>query len=156
MGLLRRIYGTRAGQLAPDLRREVEAEGVVLLRERVRGTVTYRHYRRPGMRTQLQKVGMTWALALTERRLLLDGPPHLGLDLPWAEAAFLEVAADDDRVCLAVSDAARLHPRTSGRVELRVRTDDPAGLVATIAALRGRAAAATATAVPPPAPPPPA
>ena len=57
MNPFRRILlGT--GCLPDELRGEVMAEGVLLLEEGLRGSVTYRHYRAPGRRANWSKSGL--------------------------------------------------------------------------------------------------
>jgi hypothetical protein len=119
-----------------DQKRALELEGVVLVQEALNGSVTYRHYRRPGSRSSYRKEGLSLAIALTDRRLLVIGPRY-PLDVEWAAAGALEITPETDGLRIAY-DAEDLFPDQSGRVELFLHTEDGPGLATQIHALRSR------------------
>jgi hypothetical protein len=119
IGALRR-WREQRGRLPQALRAELEAEGVLLLEERLKGSATYRQYQVPGQRAASGVESVLASLALTRRRLvvhgtrgaLLNAPVERGGDVAWdvEEAGRL-------RLRFEVSD---FDPHRSGSVELRL------------------------------------
>jgi hypothetical protein len=114
------------GTLPDDLRAQLTAEGLDQEEEGIRGTVTYRHYRAPRRRSSWRRQWIRAALAISDRRLLVavNGRPFV--DVPWDDPRLeqMEVAVEGDRLLIAF-DPALFDERTSGRVELRLRTAHP-------------------------------
>ena len=130
MGLLRRLF-LGSGKLPDDLRASVLAEGPSVLEDGLTGSITYRHYRAPGKRTNWQKVGIAGAIAVTSRRLVVWGGRSKQIDVPFTDPRFaqFEIAAErPDRLLLAY-DAEAFSDARSGRVEIRLRCPN-AGQVA--------------------------
>jgi hypothetical protein len=127
-----------SGALSAAVRASLDAEGMLLLDERLRGSLTYRHYRAPGRRSSWRKVSTAGAIAVTEQRLLVwtGGTTHI--DVPHKDPlrAAIEVTVDKPgRICFAY-DAHAFHDDRSGQVEVRLKTaraDEIAGLLATTA-----------------------
>ena len=75
MNPLRQLFvGT--GQQPASRRPELMAEGVLFLEEGLRGSITYRNYRRPRFRAALGKRAVTGTIAVTPQR----GRPAVGGD----------------------------------------------------------------------------
>jgi hypothetical protein len=92
MNPFRRILlGT--GCLPDELRGEVMAEGVLLLEEGLRGSVTYRHYRAPGRRANWSKSSLYTALAVTTARVVVASGRGKTVDCPRDQDG-LEVSTD--------------------------------------------------------------
>jgi hypothetical protein len=122
MNPFRRILlGT--GCLPDELRGEVMAEGVLLLEEGLRGSVTYRHYRAPGRRANWSKSGLYTALAVTSARVVVASERGKTVDCPRDQDG-MEVSTDGPDRLLLVFDAAKLSHQRSGRVEVRLRLPD--------------------------------
>src|SRR5215212_1970926 len=67
---LRRVF-LGSGRLPDDLRRSLDAEGVLLLEEGLPGTVTYINYRAPHQYSSWRKVPFAGSIAITGRRLVV-------------------------------------------------------------------------------------
>jgi hypothetical protein len=120
-----------SGDFPEDLRSTLLAEGVVVMDEDRRGSITYRHYRAPGRRYGWRKVGMKGAVAVTAERVVVWGARGLQIDVPLRAPLIhaLEPSVEEpDRLVIAY-DANAFHPDRSGRVEVRLRTAE-AGRVA--------------------------
>ena len=111
----------RDGRFPDSFYELLNAEGIALLEEDVKIAITYRRHGR--------KRTMRGAIAVTERRLAVWGAPGKQIDVPFADPKFgaLEFSADDG--LLIAFDAAALDAKQSGRVEIRLRTADPARIV---------------------------
>ena len=66
--ILYRLFGV--GKIPAQWRATIESEGIVLIDEGIRGTVTYRDFRSPGRRASWKKSAFSGAIALTRTRLL--------------------------------------------------------------------------------------
>ena len=113
-----RSWRERRGRLPDKLRAELEAEGVELLEERVGAMVIYRGYEVPGQRPQSGVQKGLVALALTERRLVVQGTSGIRLDVPRGAA----VTTGDPGEVRLTYDAATANPPRSGEIELRLQT----------------------------------
>ena len=116
-GFFRRWRAAR-GTLPNALRAELEGEGLVLVEERIEGTVTYRAYEALGQRPRSGVQATVAALALTSKRLVVRGTQCVQLDAP---PGILTVSDEAGELVLAY-DAGDLYPTRSGSVELRLRT----------------------------------
>jgi hypothetical protein len=114
------------GTLPDDLRAQLTAEGLDQEEEGVRGTITYRHYRSPRRRSSWRRQWIRAALAISDRRLLVAIRGRPVVDVPWDDHRLdeMEIAVEDDRLLIAF-DPGLFDERTSGRVELRLRTAHP-------------------------------
>jgi hypothetical protein len=117
IGALRR-WRERRGRLPDDLRAELEAEGLELLEERVQAMVIYRGYEAPGQRPRSGVQNGLVAIALTPRRLLVQGTGGIRLAIPHGAAVTTEGPGE---VRLKY-DAASAQPPRAGEIELRLQT----------------------------------
>ena len=124
-----RRWRARRGTLPDALRAELEAEGLALLEERIPTTVIYRGYEFPGQRARSGHQTGLASLALTGRRLLVQGTGNIRLEVPRG-ADWLEVTIDDS-LKLAY-DAGAEHPNRSGDVELLLDTPRAAEIHASL------------------------
>ena len=127
--LLYRLF--KIGRVPWRLLAALQAEGLVLLDEGLRGSVGYRSFRAPGKRFSRRREWFTGALALTRVRFaaFAYGRRLVNVPLDDPRLAEIEVRAETPGSLLAAFDAGLFHPERSGRVEIRFRTD----LAATIA-----------------------
>ena len=124
-----RRWRARRGTLPDALRAELEAEGLELLEERMPTTVIYRGYEFPGQRPRSGHQTGLASLALTGRRLLVQGTGNIRLEVPRG-ADWLEVTIDD---CLKLAyEAGAEHPNRSGDVELQLDTPRAAEIHASL------------------------
>jgi len=122
---------TGSGELPAPLRAELDAEGLLLLEETLPGSITFRHYRAPGRRDSLRKVAISGAIAVTAGRLVVcvRASKHIDVSRSGPLWSAIEVAVDKPgRVCFAY-DAAAFSTERSGRVEVRLCTEQAARVV---------------------------
>lgn len=133
MGFFRRLlFGS--GRLPRMVRDQVAGEDVLLLEEDLGGSITYRHYKAPGKRARLKKVGIAGAFCVTDRRLLVWGARAKLVDVPRDDNRFaaIEVEAEEPDRVLFAWEAGLFHDNRSGRVEVRlhpVKADQVVALV---------------------------
>jgi hypothetical protein len=130
VGIFSRFF--YSGKLPDPLRAELEAEGVVLLEEGLRGTLTYRNYRAPGRRYGMRKVRIAGVIAVTRLRVVVWGAGRQ-VDVPLGYPG-VEVARDGEEKVMVAFDASAFHTDRSGRVEVRLRTPSAARIVELCAA----------------------
>jgi hypothetical protein len=130
MGLLRRLF-LGSGRFPEDVRTTLVAEGPSVLEEGLAGSITYRHYRAPGTRSNWRKVGITGAIAVTDRRLVVWGGRDKQIDIPLGDERFaqLEISLDPPDRVLFACDAETFSDSRSGRVEIRLRCPRAAQVV---------------------------
>ena len=127
IGALRRRR-ERRGRLPDKLRAELEAEGLELLEERVEAMVIYRGYEFPGQRPRSGHQKGLAAIALTGRRLVVEGTGGISLEVPRGAA----VTREDPGEVRLTYDAAAAHPNRAGEIELRLRTPRAEAVHATL------------------------
>jgi hypothetical protein len=125
VGIFSRFF--LSGKFPDPLRAEIDAEGVVLLEEGLRGTLTYRNYRAPGRRYGLRKARIVGAVAVTRRRVVVWGAGRQ-VDVPLGYPG-VEVARDGEEKVMFAFEASAFHADRSGRVEVRLRTPSAARIV---------------------------
>jgi hypothetical protein len=120
VGRLKQWWRKR-GALPEELRAELEAEGIELLEEGLRGTVLFRGYVILGQRPRSGHQNVTATLALTGRRLLVHGTGTVRLEAPRGAEWLEHGLAAPDQLRLAY-DAAAAYPQRAGEVELLLST----------------------------------
>jgi hypothetical protein len=118
MNLIARLFPN-----APTLRGRLTADGLVLLEERLRGSVTYRDYKAPGRRDTLTRRGARWAVGITRKGMLVDGSLGTFIDTVWTDPRLsaVQVSASGDELLVAF-DASTFHDDRSGKVEIRAHS----------------------------------
>lgn len=111
-----------SGRLPKMVRDQVAGEDVQLLAEGLTGTITFRKYREPGKRSRLKKVGVSGAVCVTDKRLLVWGARGKLVDVPREDERFgaIEVEAEEPDKVLFAWEASLFHDNRSGRVEVRL------------------------------------
>ncbi len=138
MGFLARLLGLGDGRLSPQLRAELEAEGLVLIEEGLGGSLRYTHFKAPGRRFHGKVTPERIGLGISEERFVLycrSGRAEL-VDSPFSNPRLqaVEITAEEDRLEILV-DYDRLEvPKTSGQVRIRVRTPAAARIAAELRA----------------------
>ena len=116
-----------SGELRPELRRELESEGLVLLEEGVSGSVRYTHFKAPGRRFHGKVTPERMALGISRKRFVVyckSGRAKL-VDSPFTSADLrgIDVSPDgDDRVVITVDYDKLDVEQVSGEVALHLRT----------------------------------
>jgi hypothetical protein len=133
------------GTLTPQLRAELEAEGLVLIEEGLRGSVRYKRFRAHGRRHHGKITGERIALALSEERFVVycrSGRVKL-IDTSFSNPrlSMLDVSLrGDDRVVTRVDYDRAGVPNVSGEITIHARTPNAAHIVEHFRARRRGAA----------------
>ena len=135
VGLLSLLLG--GGELKSKLKAELEAEGLVLVEERLKGSIRYTHFKAPGKRFHGKIVPLRLAIGISERRLVIYGGWASGeivdspFDSPRFSAVDIELEGADAivlRVDYSRMDAAEA-AGVSGEITIRIRTVNAASIV---------------------------
>ena len=120
--LLYRLFGV--GRMPVQWRTTIESEGVVLIDEGVRGSLTYRDFRAPGKSFGWRKVAFTGAIALTKARLLALQYANPAINVPLTDDRFkkLQISVEGEETLLIAFDPSLFHSDWSGAMEYRFRT----------------------------------
>jgi hypothetical protein len=116
--VIKRWLESRGG-LPAKLKAELEAEGLLALDERIEGEVSYRAYEAMGQRPRSGHQSTRCSLALTQRRLVVQGTQGVQLEAgPGPVASSVE----EPGVLTLAYEAGDIYPTRSGSVTLRLRT----------------------------------
>ena len=135
VGLLSLLLG--GGELKPKLKAELEAEGLVLVEEKLKGSIRYTHFKAPGKRFHGKIVPLRLAIGISERRLVIYGGwasseiVDSSFDSPRFRAVEIELEGPDAivlRVDYSRMDAAEA-AGVSGEITIRMRTANAASIV---------------------------
>jgi hypothetical protein len=123
--LLYRLFGF--GKIPEPLRSQLQAEGIVLLDEAIKGSVTYRDFVAPGKRDLWRRQWYVASIALTKVRLLaLRGNAPI-INVPVADERIRAMRYSLEKrgavLCIAF-DAGLFHDNWSGTVEYRFGTPE--------------------------------
>ncbi len=103
---------------------QLQTEGIVLLDENVKGSVTYRNFHRPGKSAGWEKRRIGGSIALTKTRLVAFNGPNFLIDVPLTDERLhaMRFTLEDEAILCVAFDAALFHPDWSGTIEYRFRT----------------------------------
>jgi hypothetical protein len=121
--LFYRLFGL--GKTPAAYAAQLQAEGVVLMDEGVKGSVTYIDFHRPGKSSGWERRWFTASVALTKSRLLALNASNPIINVPLTDERLRQVRftlEDEETLCVAF-DAALFQPTWSGKVEYRFRTE---------------------------------
>lgn len=127
MGLLDR-FRLGNGAMKPELRAELESEGLVLIEEGLPGTIRYDRFKAPGRRFYGKVTGERLAIGLSDERFVVycrSGSVEL-MDSPYTSPRLsaLEVDVEDGDTLALKVDYDRLgEPRISGTITVRAKTE---------------------------------
>lgn len=130
MGPIKRLLASR-GTLPASLRKELEAEGLELLEEQMKGRVTYRGYSALGQRPTSGDQSTIAALALTPKRLVIRGTQGVQLEAPPGP---VHSEVKDDGVLVLRYEAEDIYTTRSGSVEMELSTPRAADIDARLQA----------------------
>jgi len=103
---------------------ELKVEGVVLLDEGVKGSVTYRNFSAPGKRCSWRRQWFAGSVAMTKLRFVGVAYSTFLINVPFSDqrirAMHYSIEADD--VFTVTFDAALFHADWSGTIEYRFKT----------------------------------
>lgn len=120
--VLYRLFGV--GRIPSALLTRLECEGVLLLDEGVRGSVTYRDFRSPERYSSWRREWYTASIALTKFSLvaLRRSAPIIDVPLTDARIRRLRLLPEGRDTLLVAFDAALFRDDWSGTIEYRFRT----------------------------------
>jgi hypothetical protein len=116
----------RLGRLPKQALPALESEGIVLLEEGLRGSVTLRNYRAPGRFHGYKKSIFAGSLVLTEQRFagFAFSKPVINIPLHDDRLHALEMSVPRDRILEIRFDPAVFDLQRSGSVECRFHTEN--------------------------------
>ncbi len=114
------------GRLSPELRAELEAEGLVLCEENLPGSVRYHRFKAPGRRHHGKVVPQRFALAISEQRFVIycrSGKLDLiDSDFDQPNLRALAVTSEAQRLVLEVDYDRMGEEGLSGKIAIHVKT----------------------------------
>jgi hypothetical protein len=114
----------RLGRVPREALPVLQSEGVVLLEEGLRGSVTLRNYRAPGRYHSYRSSILTGSLVLTEQRFVAFAfsKPPINIPLHDDRLRALEISVPGDGVLEVKFDPSVFNLQASGSVECRYHT----------------------------------
>ena len=116
--MIKRWLANRGG-LPSKLRAELEAEGLLLLEERLKGEVSYRRYEAMGQRPQSGHQSTIASLALTPKRLVVEGTQSVRLQAPPGPVTS---SVPEPELLVLAYEASDIYTSRSGSVTIRLKT----------------------------------
>jgi hypothetical protein len=116
--VIKRWLANRGG-LPSKLRAELEAEGLELVEERLQGEVSYRHYEALGQRPQSGHQSTVASLALTPKRLVVEGTQSFRLQAPPGPVTS---SVPEPELLVLAYEASDIYQSRSGSVTIRLKT----------------------------------
>ncbi|MEK7857371.1 MAG: hypothetical protein AAB288_14870 [Acidobacteriota bacterium] len=119
---LYRFFGI--GKMPAALVADFQREGLVLMDEGIRGTVTYHNFRGGGRYSNWKRQWYSSSIILTAKRLIGYRLRHPIIDVELTDPRFkqLNISADENETLLIDFDASLFQPDWSGRIEYRFKT----------------------------------
>jgi len=122
---LYRFFGV--GKIPEPLRSQLQSEGIILLDEAIKGSVTYRDFRKPGRQDGWRRQWYIASIALTKVRLLALWNTNPIINVPLADERIraMRYSLEKNGTVLCIAFDARLfHDDWSGTIEYRFRTPE--------------------------------
>ena len=120
--LLHRLFGF--GKIPKALMPTLEDEGIVLLDEGVRGSVTFKNFRAPGKRYYRRRTWFTGSLVITGKRFaaFIHSKPIINVPLADPRIEELHCSLEDGGTLRVAFEAGAFHEGWSGSIECRFAT----------------------------------
>jgi hypothetical protein len=127
--LLYRLFG--AGKIPAPLMSELKSEGIVLIDEGVKGSVTYRNFRAPGRAASWRRQGFPASIALTKQRLIALAFSQFAINVPLSDERIraMHYSVEANGSLSVAFDASLFHADWSGTIEYRFKTAEAQRLV---------------------------
>ena len=130
------------GTLRPELRRALEAEGLVRIVEHLSGSVRYEHFKAPGRRFHGKVTPERIAFGMSAERVVAycrSGRAKL-VDTPYSSPRFamVTISAQDGTLELLVDYDKGDEPKFAGQVKIRMEHPDAAAIAGDLNARIGR------------------
>ncbi len=104
---------------------ELQSEGIVLINEKLRGTITYRDFHAPGKRFLYNKSAFTSTVVVTKMRLSATSYTNTAINVPFTDERIrkMQFSVEDGQKLLVAFDASLFHPigRAGSNLDLRCR-----------------------------------
>jgi hypothetical protein len=123
--LLYRLFGV--GKIPEPLKSQLQTEGIVLLDEAVKGSVTYRDFSAPGRRDGWRRQWYISSIVMTQMRLLAlwNSNPIINVPLADERIRAMRYSLEKDGAVLCIAfDVGLFHVDWSGTIEYRFRTSE--------------------------------
>ncbi|MDT4965377.1 MAG: hypothetical protein QOJ64_114 [Acidobacteriota bacterium] len=120
--LLYRVFGV--GKIPELLDAQLNEEGILLLDEGIKGSVTYLNFRSPGRYANWRRQWYTASIALTQTRMVGLRFSQLIINVPLADERIrkMDFSLETSGALLVAFDAGLFHQDWSGKIEYRFRT----------------------------------
>jgi hypothetical protein len=129
-----RTWFANIGKLPAALMSELQNEGIILMNEKLRGTITYRDFHAPGKRFLYKKSAFTSTIVVTKTRLFATSFSKPAINVPFTDDRIraMKFSVEDGPKLLIVFDASLFQPKWSGKLEFRFKTPDAQQFLDTI------------------------
>lgn len=120
--LLYRLFGV--GKVPEHLAARLRAEGILLLDEGIKGSVTYLNFRSPARYASWKRQWYTASIALTKTRLVALRFSQTIIDVPLTDERLgrMSFSLEASGALLVAFDASLFHQDWAGKLEYRFRT----------------------------------
>lgn len=113
------------GRFPPAMLPQAQSEGILFFDEGVRGVLAYRNFRRPGLRTMLDRRLFIGAIVLTNVRLLGVSGNNKLVDVPLDDPRLKQMQFTiEDGAFVIRFDAGLFHSDWSGSIEYKYKSDE--------------------------------
>src|SRR3954469_18787702 len=121
--LFYRLFGV--GKMPAQLAATLKSEGVILLDEGIKGSVTYLNFHAPGRHSDWRRVWFTASIALTQARLVGVQDSNTSINVPLTDERLrkMQFSVEEDGTLLVSFDPALFHTDWSGTMEYRFKTE---------------------------------
>jgi hypothetical protein len=121
--LLYRLFGI--GKIPAQLAVQLKGEGILLLDEGIKGSVTYIDFRMPGRYSNWRRQWYTASIALTKARLMALRFSQTIINVPLVDERIrsMQFSLEESNTLLVAFDPALFHQDWSGKIEYRFRTE---------------------------------
>jgi hypothetical protein len=120
--LLYRLFGI--GKIPEQFMATIKAEGILVLDEGIKGSVTYRDFHAPGKYSAWRRQWFTGSIVLTQVRLVSLTTLSQAIDVPLTDGRIrsMRFSVEKEGTLLVAFDPSLFHPGWSGTMEYRFRT----------------------------------
>jgi len=130
--LLYYLFGV--GKMPEQFRTTLNSEGILLLDEGIKGSVTYLDFRAPGKRFSWRRQAFSASIAITKVRLVALQYSNPAINVPFSDERIrrLRVSVEGDETLLVAFDPSLFHNDWSGTMEYRFHTSQARALRETL------------------------
>jgi len=120
--ILYKLFGV--GKIREPFLTELKSEGIIASDEGIRSTITYKNFRAPGRYSNWKRRWMSGAIALTEKRLVLQqySQPVINLLLTDGRLQQIKISLETEDTLLFEFEPHLFLENSTGTIEWRCRT----------------------------------